>query len=308
VSGRILVTPRSLTRDGHPALDRFTEAGYEVVFCTTGQQPAEAELLQLLPGCVGYLAGVEPITAGVLEAAPQLKVISRNGTGVSSIDIETARRLGITVVTTPGANARGVAELAMAHLLALARGLTYSDRSLKMGGFDRAKGFELKGKQLGLVGCGAIGRTVSELAIAFGMSVRAFDPYPDNTFCPEGFVYADLDQVLAESDAISLHCPPPADGTPLVAAAFLGRMKPGALLVNTARGELLDEDAVLEALEAGQLAGLGLDAYREEPPADRRLVKHERVVATAHAGGFTKESINRAVDGAVDNLLEALRA
>lgn len=307
MSGRILVTPRSITKDGHPALAKLEAAGYEWFPCEKGRQPSEDELLELLPGCVGYFAGVEPIGARVLEAASDLKVITRNGVGVSSIDLDTAKRLGIRVLTTPGANSRGVAELTMAHLLSLVRGLSFGDRAMKAGGWDREKGIELKDRQLGLIGCGSIGRMVSELAIAFGMRVRAYDLYPDNSFSPEGFKYAELDEVLSDSDVISFHCPPPADGKALVDEAFLFRVKSGAYLLNTARGELLDDDAVLAALDSGHIAGLGLDAHREEPPRDRRLVQHPRVLATAHIGGFTTESVDRAVTAAVDNLLEALQ-
>ncbi len=306
MSGRILVTPRSITKEGHPALAKLESAGFEWVSCAKGRQPTEEELLELLPGCVGYFAGVEPVSARVLQSASDLKVISRNGVGVSSIDLGAAKRQGIRVLTTPGANARGVAELTFAHMLALARGLCFGDRSLKAGGWDREKGFELQDRQLGLVGCGAIGRIVSELAIAFGMRVRAYDLYPDPNFHPQGFDYAPLDEVLADSDVISFHCPPPADGKPLVDEAFLAKVKPGALLVNTARGELLDENAVLAALDSGQIFGLGLDAHRGEPPSDRSLLEHPRVLATAHIGGFTTESVDRAVTGAVDNLLLAL--
>jgi len=304
---KILVTPRSLARDGHPALRRLEEAGYELVYCAKGRQPTEDELFELLPGCVGYFAGVEKISARVLEAAHGLKAITRNGVGVSSIDLEAARRLGIPVLTTPGANSRGVAELTMAHILAVVRHIAYSDRSLKDGGFDRIKGFELEGRQLGLVGCGSIGRIVVRLAVALGMPVKAYDPHPDETFCPEGFAYLPLDAVLAESDVISLHCPPPADGRPLVDAAFLARLKPGVCLINTARGELLDDDAVREALDRGAIAGVALDVYREEPPGEDRLVQHPRVLATAHIGSYTAESVDRAASAAVENLLAALR-
>ena len=304
---KILISPRSLTRDGHPALQRLEAAGFELVYAPKGRQPTEAELLELLPGCVGFLAGVEPVPARVLDAAAAtLTVISRNGTGISNIDLDAARRLGIQVRPTPGANARGVAELAMALILALVRGVAAADRQLKDEQWTRTKGIELDGRVLGVVGCGNIGRRVAQMALAMGMRVEGCDPCRDDTFAPDGFAYAELDTVLAESDIVSLHCPPPADGTPLIGCETLGRMKRGAYLVNTARGELLDEAAVLEALESGQLAGVAMDAFREEPPGNNALVKHERVIATPHIGGYTVESVDRAVGAAVDNLLEVL--
>lgn len=305
---KILVTPRSLTKDGHPSLQRLKDAGYEVIFSTPGIQPDEQELLRLLPDCVGMLAGVEPITARVLEAAKTLKVISRNGVGVSNVDCAAAERLGIKVLITPGANARGVAELTMGLILGLARSISFGDASLKNKKWDRRKGFELQGKTLGLIGCGQIGKTVARLALAFEMRVLAFDPFQDEQFRPsEQFAYVTLEQVLAAADVLSLHCPPQPDKSPLIDAAAIAKMKKGVCLINTARAELLDENAVRAALDSGHIAGLAMDVFTTEPPTDWRLAAHPRTVATAHIGGFTEESVDRAVSMAVDNLLAALK-
>lgn len=307
MAGRILVTPRSLTRAGHPALKRLEEAGFEVVFCTKGSQPDEAELLGLVPACAGYLAGVERISARVIEAAGQLKVISRNGTGVDKINLAAAEACGVKICRAEGANARGVAELALASMLALVRAVPFSDAALKAGAWERRKGIELEGRTLGLVGCGKIGKTVAAFGLALGMDVLACDPYPDESFAPsERFAYADLDRVLREADVVSLHCPAPADGKPLIDAAAIETMRPGAYIVNTARAELIDDDAVLAAIETGRIAGLATDVYRDEPPAERRLLESDRVIATPHVGGFTDESVTRAVEVAVDNLLTVL--
>lgn len=303
----VLVTPRSLTRDGHPALDRLTEAGYAVILSTPGQFPTEDELHALLPGCVGYLAGVEPITAAVLDAATELKAISRNGTGIDAIDMAAAERNGIRVLRAAGANARGVAELAVGHILAATRSIPQSDAAMKDGRWERRTGIELRGRTLGLVGCGTIGRLVAGFAAAFDMEVLAFDPCPDPAFHPaEGFAWADLEAVLSAADIISLHCPALPDNRPLIDGAAIEAMKDGVYLVNTARGSLLDDEAVLAALDAGTIAGVALDAFTPEPPGDRRLVAHERVVATPHVGGYTIESVDRAVAAAVDNLLAAI--
>ena len=304
---RILITPRSLTKDGHPSLRRLQDAGYDLVFATPGVQPDEPEMLRLLPGCVGMLAGVEPITARVLEAATALRAISRNGVGVSNIDLDAARRLGIQVLVAPGANARGVAELTIGLILALARSIPFGDASLKSRRWSRRKGFELPGKTLGLIGCGQIGQCVARLALAFEMHVVAFDPCPDERFRPgERFAYAGFDEVIGTADIISLHCPPNVDQSPLIAASAIARMKHGVYLVNTARPELLDEDAVLQSLDSGAIAGLAVDVFASEPPTDWRLAADPHVVATAHIGGYTAESVDRAVAAAVDNLLAAL--
>jgi phosphoglycerate dehydrogenase-like enzyme len=145
------------------------------------------------------------------------------------------------------------------------------------------------------------------MTAALGMRVAAFDPYPDDTFtAPDGFRYASLDEVLLEADVLSLHCPPPADGQPLIDRRRIDAMKDGVYLVNTARGELLDDRAVLAGLETGKVSGLALDVFRQEPPGDDPLVQHEKVIATPHIGAFTEESITRAVEVAVDNLVEFL--
>jgi len=307
MANSILVTPRSITRAGHPALDRLQEAGYELVFCTRGEQPDEAELLRLVPDCVGWLAGVEPISERVLEAATQLRAISRNGTGVDSIDLGAAKRLDIRILRAEGANARGVAELAIGLTLALVRSIPCSDRHMKRAGWERRKGIELERRTMGLIGCGKIGQRVAGMAAGLGMRVAAHDPYPDEAFAPpDEFRYASLDDVLLEADVISLHCPPPADGQPLIDRRRIDSMKDGAYLVNTARADLLDDRAVLEALDNGKLSGLAVDAYRKEPPGDDPLTKHEKVIATPHIGAFTEESVTRAVEVAVDNLLHVL--
>lgn len=300
---RILVTPRSATKSGHPALEPLREAGHEVVFCTPGAMPDEDELLRLLPGCEGYLAGVEPITARVLEAAASLRVIARNGTGVDNIDLAAAERCGIRVCAAAGANARGVAELTLGLMLSLVRAIPFSDATVKAGRWDRRKGVELNGRTLGLVGCGHIGRMVAELALAFGMNVAAFDVTPDPAFAPsDRFRFAPLDEVMATADILSLHCPP--TGHSLVDADALSTMKTGVYIVNTARADLIDAAALLTALDEGKVAGAGMDVFDHESGDDTALPQHERVIATPHIGAFTDESAHRAVEAAVRNLLK----
>jgi D-3-phosphoglycerate dehydrogenase / 2-oxoglutarate reductase len=302
---KILVTPRSLTRDGHPALDRLRRAGYELVFSSAGRQPDESELLRFLPDCIGYLAGVEKISRRVLEGAPKLRVISRNGTGVDNIDLPAAERRGVKVCRAEGANARGVAELTLALMLALVRSVPFSVARLKAGVWERREGTELEGRTLGLVGCGRVGRLVARFAFALDMKVVAYDP--QQSLRPsDGFEYSSLEALWPRCDFISLHCPVPPDRSALISPEILDLIKRGAYLVNTARAELLDEHAVLAALDSGLLSGLATDVFREEPPRDTRLAGHARVIATPHIGGYTGESIARAVDVAVENLLAAL--
>lgn len=306
--GKILITPRSVTKDGHPSLDRLRNAGYELVFCSPGKQPSEEELINILPGCSGYLAGVEKISAKVLHTAVGLEVISRNGVGIDNIDLKAARDLNITICKTEGANARGVAELTMSLIFAITRSIPFADGKLKDGQWERRLGIEIKGETLGIIGCGRIGKEVACLALGMGMNVIAFDPFINDFFTPAAnFRYTGLDELLAKSDIISLHIPASADGKPFVDDSFIQKVKKGVYMINTARGELIDEDAMIRALNTGIIKGFATDVFRTEPPVDNILVKHDRVIATPHIGGFTAESVDRAMSGAVDNLLKNLK-
>ena len=308
MAGRILITPRSVTRQGHPALQRLQQAGYELVFSSPGKQPGEDELIRSLPGCVGYLAGVETISARVLERAEALRVISRNGVGVDNIDAAAARRLGIVVRAAIGANSRGVAELTLTLMLSLARWVPFGDQGIKAGRWERRLGMELIGKTLGLIGCGHVGKLVAELALGFGMEILAYEVMPDQGFAQRAhFRYAALEDVLEQSDVVSLHCPASPDGRPLLDRAAIGRMNKGVLLINTARSDLIDGAALTAALASGQIAGAALDVFKLEPPLGDPLIASDRVIATPHIGGYTEESVDRAVETAVDNLLAELK-
>lgn len=326
--GRILVTPRSLTRaaaaDDQPSgpaaaagqaraarippdLQPLTDAGYELVFGPPGELPDEATLLRLAPGCVGWLAGVEPVTRRVLEAAPTLRVISRNGAGTDAIDLDAAADLGVRVERAAGANARSVAELTIALVLAGLRRLPAQAAALAAGEWRRLPGREALGLRLGVVGCGAVGGEVATLGGALGMRVTGYDPYPREGFAPTpGFRYLGLAELLASSDVITLHAPPPQGGAPLLGDAQLSTVPRGCLLVNAARASLVDEAAVLAALEDGRLAGYATDVHYREPPARTQLLAHPRVIATPHVGAYTEQAVARAAAAAVTNLLDAL--
>jgi D-3-phosphoglycerate dehydrogenase / 2-oxoglutarate reductase len=303
---KILVTPRSLTKGGDPSLELLRKAGHQLVFCAPGRAPDEQELIGLVPGCAGWLAGVEKITDAVLARADCLKAISRNGTGVDSIDLAACGRRGITVLRAEGANARGVAELTIALLLSLLRSVSFGDARMKSGTWERRQGTEVAGRTLGVIGTGRIGKLVTKLALGMDMRVIGYDAFPDAGFSPPGFRYGTLQELLGSSDVVTLHCPHTPGAAPLIDAPALARMKNGAALVNTARAGLVDDGAILAALRNGRLAGYGVDAYDKEPPEPSPLLAHDRVIATPHIGAFTAESVSRATRAAVDNLLAAL--
>ena len=305
---RILVTPRSLTEaglDNVPELKLLRASGYQLVAGPAGRVPTEEELLELVPGCVGWLAGVEHIGARVLETAKDLRVISRNGAGTDAIDLEAAERAGVRVERAAGANAQGVAELTLALALSALRHVPWSAAALRTGGWQRWQGRELPDCIVGVVGLGAIGGRVAGLFDSLGARVVAYDPFAPAEQVA-GIRLVDLDELLASSDVVSLHAPPSADGRPLLDRARMAVIARGAVLVNTARAALVDDDAVLAALEDGTLSAYAVDAFDSEPPELTPLLQHERVLATPHIGGYTTESVHRATTLAVENLLAVL--
>lgn len=302
---RVLVTPRSLTERGLDAvgeLDPLRNAGFELISGPPGRLPTEDALLGLVPGCVGWLAGVEPISERVLCATTQLRVISRNGGGTDSIDMAAAERAGVRVERAAGANAQGVAELTLALALCGLRYVWSTSAALRQGRWERSLGSELAECTMGVVGLGAVGRRAADLFAMLGADVVAYDP-----FVSHGSVrLVGLDDLLATSQVVSLHCPPSQDGRALIDADRLAGVARGTVLVNTARSALVDDDAVLAALEDGTLAAYAVDAFDREPPDLTPLLRHPRVIATPHIGGYTSASVSRSTSQAVDNIVTVL--
>jgi D-3-phosphoglycerate dehydrogenase / 2-oxoglutarate reductase len=233
------------------------------------------------------------VDADLIAAATSLKVIARAGVGVDTIDLDAAARRGLVVLNTPDATTTSVAELAIGCLIGLARQLSAADRSMKTGEWAKKRftGTELAGKTLGLVGCGRIGQRVARTASAMGMSVLATDPRPLPPECAAAAVT--LDELCDAADFISIHAPLTPSTRRLFDAARLARCRPGVRLVNTSRGELIDEQALLSALERGHVAGAALDVYDPEPPVDRALASHPAVIATPHIAASTHEAQER---------------
>lgn len=303
--GKILVTPRSLSEQGHPYLDRLRLAGYEVLMPFPGRQPSGEELHSVLPECIGYLAGVEKIDGQLLSSCKKLLVISRNGVGIDNIDVVAAKEANIAIEIAAGANARGVAELAIALMFSLVRQIPQTNSSIKAGKWNRMKGMELYGKTLGIFGTGQVGRQVASIASGIGMNILAYDLYPSSSLDKElSIKYVKEEQLLSGSDIITLHCP--AGASPLIDNKAIGLMKTGTYLINTARSSLVDDTALLTAINSGKVAGYAADAFPSEPPELTELLLHEKVLVSAHIGGFTEESVNRGTEAAVMNLLRFL--
>jgi D-3-phosphoglycerate dehydrogenase len=301
---KVLVTPRSLTEAPHACVEEMARRG--VIYATPGKLPDEAELLKLVPDITGWLAGVEPVSPRVIAAASRLRVISRNGTGLDNLPLGELKSRGIAVRTADGANARGVAELAIAMMFSAMRHLPYTDQGLKAGGWPRRRGIEFFGRTIGIIGCGAVGGTVARLAAAMGAYIMAFDPArPELGIDPARFRWATHAEIFREADILTLHCPPSRDGA-LVDRAMLSTVKPGLILVNTARASLIDEAALIEALDAKLLQTYCVDVFDPEPPVFPGLGSRPDVIASSHIGGYTEESVNRATEMAVFNLMESL--
>ena len=233
------------------------------------------------------------VTAELLEQAQRLVVIGRAGVGVDNIDLDAATRKGVLVMNTPGGNSVSVAEHTMALLLAMAHPLAQADATMKQGKWEKKKftGSELRGKTLGLIGLGTIGTEVARLAQAHKMSVIAYDPYVSAVLATEQNIrLMPLEELLRASDLISLHCSLTPETEHLINAKSLALTRQGVRIVNCARGELVDEAALLAALESGHVAGAGLDVFETEPPPDLKLVQHPNVIATPHIAGSTEEA------------------
>jgi D-3-phosphoglycerate dehydrogenase len=236
------------------------------------------------------------MTADVIDAAKSLKVIGRAGVGVDNVDLQAATRRGVLVMNSPGGNTISTAELAVALMLALSRNLAPADASMKAGTWDRKTfaGVELFGKRLGVVGFGRIGREVAARGRAFGMEVQAFDPFVSPALAEKAHVtLRTLDELLQTSDYISLHTTLTPETKHLIGKDALTKVKAGVRIVNAARGELIEDEALLAALDSGRVAGAALDVHAQEPPKDWRLAKHPKVLALPHLGASTKEAQER---------------
>ncbi len=307
-SKRVLVTPTTYGKCDPRLRSDLEQRVGQVIYSPVGRPLSSVELAPLLADCDGYIAGLDEIDRAALEGAARLKVIARYGAGVDNVDLRTAASRGIVVTNTPGANAVSVAELAVGLMLALARDLPAVAAATRDGQWPRGTGATLEGKVVGLIGLGAIGKGVARRLAGFDCRILAHDLAPDERFAAQhGVRLASRDEVVAAADFLSLHVPLFPDTAGFVNADLLARMKPGAFLINTARGELIDEPALIDALTNGRLRGAALDAFRQEPPAkDHWLLSLPNVIATPHFGAHTDGAMNAMGWGALHDCLAVL--
>jgi D-3-phosphoglycerate dehydrogenase len=304
----VLIGSRSFGKIFPGHIERLEHAGCTVHRNSVGRAYKEEELLELIPEMEAIITGTDELTAAVIKKAKRLKAIVKHGVGLETIDIEAARKRGIIVSATPGIIHHSVADLTLALVLALARRIVPAHLSVAEGSWNPFFGVELNEKVLGLVGMGRIGKAVAVRAQAFGMKVIAQDPYPDREFAEtKGIEIVELDELLGRSDFISLHAPAETSRLPLIGDREIEQTKKSAYLINTARGALVDEKALAEALSAKRLAGAGIDAFVDEPPVGSPLLSLENVVLSPHLGGRTVDGQRKMGEMVVENCLRSLR-
>jgi len=282
-------------------IERMRAAGLTV---DTNFEITPEELPNILPAYDGMVVRSRTkVRQPLIDLCPNLKVIVRGGVGLDTIDAEYARSKGITVMNTPKASSASVAELAIGYMFALARSIVKATSTMKAEKWEKKsfEGDELGGKTLGLIGIGNIGKEVAKRANALGMTVVAYDPYVKEA---EGVKLVSLDELLAMADYISLHLPKTKDSAGMIGKAQFEKMKTGVRLINCARGGIVDEAALYEALTNGKVAGAAVDVFAEEPPTDWKLLKLDNVIGSPHIGAATKEAQARVGAEVADKLIE----
>jgi D-3-phosphoglycerate dehydrogenase len=304
----VVVTSRMFGQYSQDVVDELIAAGCTLTRVEMPPGAGEAELIAALGEADVLVCGTEPVTARVLEAAPRLRLVARHGIGYENVDVAAARARGIQVGVVHGAMAPAVADLALALLLASARQVPQGNALVKSGGWQAFTGPELPGKTLGIVGLGVIGKQVCRRARGFDLRVVAHDPLQDADFASAWEVtYLPLDDLLMQADFVTLHAPVTPATRGMIGAAQLALMKPAAYLINTARGALVDEAALFEALKNKQIAGAASDVFVKEPPGDNPLLTLDNFIAMPHCGSQTPESKRRMTETTVENILRVLR-
>jgi phosphoglycerate dehydrogenase-like enzyme len=283
----------ALNSDEGPHFDLLAGDGFEVLPGNRGENYwQEQALIRELEGCCAVVAGSEPYTRRVLQSLPELRVIARTGVGYDAIDLAAADELGIVVATTPGVNHHSVAEHTIAMLMGVARGFPDQDQRVREGRWKRISYPRVMGCTLGLIGLGRIGQAVATRAAGLGLNLLACEPFPNRPFCEQWKIeIVPLDELLGRSDYVSLHSPSTPETKKLMNAQRLAKMKPGSVLINTARGSLVDEPALIEALQSGRLRAAALDVFDVEPlPLTSPLATMSNVLLAGHVAGLDNES------------------
>jgi D-3-phosphoglycerate dehydrogenase / 2-oxoglutarate reductase len=307
---RVLITTMQVQSEVDEALQPLVRDGHELALTRLPANAPEDAVIAALAGSAGVVAGLEPYTAGVFEACPGLRIVSRTGVGYDAVDVAAATAHGVAVATTPGANHHSVAEAAIGLIVAALRRFAFADRQMRTSGWNpRPYGVELRGKTVGVVGTGLIGKEVVRRLQGWDVSVLLYDVVRDPSLVDRyGARYVELAELLRESDVVTLHVPLLPATHHLIDEPALRAMKPTAYLVNTARGPLVDEAALARALAEGRIAGAALDVFEEEPLSrDSPLLALDNVTLSQHVAGVTHEAMRAMTAMAVESVRRVLR-
>lgn len=286
---------------------RLEAMGCEVITNPFGRPLTVQEFVRYGADANAFIVGNDKVTAEVISHCPNLKVIAKHGIGVDSIDIQAANARGIVVTNAPGTNSQEVADLAIGFMIMLGRGLYQANRDTKANKWIKPMGASMYEKTIGIVGTGTIGSALASRASGFKMNILGYDLYENDEVKKYGLKYVSLDELLAAADYVSLHLPHTSATSNIINAEKIHKMKQGAILVNTARSQLVDYAALYQALKNGALRGYATDVYEYEPPEHIALFDLENVLLTPHIGGTTLESNRRMGDTAVDNVIAVLK-
>jgi D-3-phosphoglycerate dehydrogenase / 2-oxoglutarate reductase len=304
---KILTSPSSMGKVGPQPFDILSSEGFEIVNNPYGRKLTEEEVIELASDCIGIVAGVEPLSKRVMDALPKLRCISRVGIGMDSVDLEYAKKKGITVVNTPDGPTRSVAEMTLAMTMALLRRIPQADANIKNGVWKKEIGNLLFEKTIGVIGLGRIGRMVAEIFRKLGNPVIGYDLYPDKLWAENTNVkLVEISELLEQSDIVTVHIPPKKDQVPVLGSTELGKMKKSAFLINAARGGVIDEAVLIELLKENIIAGAAIDVFVEEP-YNGPFSTLNNVILTPHLGSYASEGKLKMEIDAVQNLINELK-
>lgn len=304
---KVLITPRSFGKNNPELFTRLEMAGLELVRNNTGAILGEEDMIRLVEPCEGVIAGVDPLNSRVLQHAPKLRAISKYGVGLDNIDLKECEKRGVKVSRTVGANSNAVADYAFALMLGVARRVVEIDCRCREKDWSKITSIDVYGRTLGIIGLGAIGKCVARRAAGFEMRILAADTHWDAEFAEQyGVVRASVDDICGQADIITLHCLLDESTRRLINRERIAAMKERAILINTARGELIDQDALLDALREKRIYGAGLDVFDKEPPENPEWYKLDNIIMGSHCSSSTLGATELMGAMAVDNLLRDL--
>lgn len=307
---KIICTSPTFGQYSKKAVEMLENEGYELVRIPAEEWQDPTQLVNYVQNAHGWISGVSKCTRDILEKAPLLKVVTKHGTGVDNIDLEAAKEKNVVVANAPGLNANAVADLAFSFMLSLARKIPYSDKFVRDGKWKPIMGVELKGKTLGVIGMGAIGKGLIKKASGFDMNFVAFDLIRDEEFIRKYNIQMlkDVKEVLKQADFISLHVPLTKETRNMIGMEEFKMMKNTSYIINCARGGVINEDDLFEALTKGEIAGAALDVFTSEPPSvDNPLLTLDNVIVAPHMGAYTEEAMAAISEVCAENVIRVLK-